>query len=83
MACSLPRSCSGQRSVMSKVFSPSIICVTGLAAHGGGDDVLDVGDADVPALALAAIDGELQVRLPLDAEDAHVLDAAARRRARP
>ncbi len=44
-----------------------------LAAHRGLDGVLDVLDADVPALALLSINGELEVGLALDAEDAGVL----------
>ena len=47
----------------------------GLAADGALDGRLDVGRAHPPILALVAIDFELQVRLPHDMEDAHVLDA--------
>ena len=60
---------------MSKIFSPSIICVSGLAGHRRLNDVLHVGHAHAPPLALLAIDGEFQVRLSLDVEDPHVLDA--------
>ena len=46
-----------------------------LAAHRRFDDRQHVVVARPVGLALVAIDGELQVRLALDAEDAHVLDA--------
>ena len=53
---------------MSNAFSPSIICVNGLPATAVWITSSHVGDADVPEGALLAVDRELQVRLPLDAE---------------
>src|SRR6185295_18934750 len=46
------------------------------STDGGGQCVLDVGDANVPFSSLFTIDGEFQIRLAQDAEHAHVLNAA-------
>ena len=59
---------------MSKLRSPSIIWLNGLAAHGRGDHVLHVGHADVPRGQRLAVDGKGEVRLAHDAEHAGVLD---------
>ena len=60
---------------MSKIFSPSIICVNALPPTAVWMTFCTSADADAPVLALLAIDAEFQVRLALDVEDAHVLDA--------
>ena len=75
MACTLLRRASGQRSVMSKIFSPSIICVKALPPTAVWMTFCTSATLTPQRLALLAIDGEFQVRLSHDAEDAHVLDA--------
>ena len=47
----------------------------GVGADGGLDRVLNVGNVDAPARGGVAVDGEVQVGLADDAEDAQILDA--------
>ena len=46
-----------------------------LTGDGGFDHVAHVSDAHIPQGALRTVDGELEVRLSLDAKDARIDDA--------
>ena len=50
----------------------------GLASQGACGHVVHVGHLNAPPLALFRVGTKLQVRLPLDAEQSHVLEARAR-----